>query len=161
MEEVEQGDYEQITSFPSEILAVKHESMILGHSSNPVYGFSMMEQVRLCAVWLGSSLNQIQGWTTVRESYSPALEQRPLLSFLHPPPSPPIPTLSLFSAFPSFISFSSFLVAKKRRKRSLSALFLTNWNSSCRPCAFSSPIILTVRVLTERTTRCQNKMSGQ
>ena len=40
----------------------------------------MMEQVRLCAVlpvetWLGSSLTQIQGWTTVRESYSGALEQ--------------------------------------------------------------------------------------
>ena len=39
----------------------------------------MMEQVRLCAVspmenWLGSSLNQIQGSTTVRESYSHALE---------------------------------------------------------------------------------------
>ena len=27
---------------------------------------------------LGSSLNQIQGWTTVQESYSHALEQRPL-----------------------------------------------------------------------------------
>ena len=45
----------------------------------------MMEQVRLCAVWpmenwLGSSLNQIQGWTTVRESYSRALEQGPLPS---------------------------------------------------------------------------------
>ena len=42
-----------------------------------------MEQVRLCAVWpmeiwLGSSLNQIQGWTTARESYSRALEQEPL-----------------------------------------------------------------------------------
>ena len=29
--------------------------------------------------WLGSSLNQIQGWNTVRESYSRALEQVPLL----------------------------------------------------------------------------------
>ena len=53
-----------------EFLALKHKSRILGHSSNPVCGFSMMEQVRLCAVWpmenwLGSSLNQIQGWTTV------------------------------------------------------------------------------------------------
>ena len=28
--------------------------------------------------WLGSSLNQIQGWTTVRESYSRAFEQGPL-----------------------------------------------------------------------------------
>ena len=43
----------------------------------------MMEQVRICAVWpmenrLDSSLNQIQGWTTVRGSYSRALEQGPL-----------------------------------------------------------------------------------
>ena len=40
----------------------------------------MMEQVRLCAVWpmenwFCPSLNHIQGWTTVRESYSRALEQ--------------------------------------------------------------------------------------
>ena len=28
--------------------------------------------------WPGSSLNQIQGWTTVRESYSRVLEQGPL-----------------------------------------------------------------------------------
>ena len=45
----------------------------------------LTEQVRLCAVfpkenWLSSSLNQIQGWTTVRESYSRALEQGPLMS---------------------------------------------------------------------------------
>ena len=67
-----------------DILALKHKSRILGHSSNPVCGFSMMEQVRLCAVWplenwLGSSLNQIQGWTTVQEPYSRALEQGPLV----------------------------------------------------------------------------------
>ena len=47
----------------------------------------MMEQVWLCAVWpmenwFGSSLNQIQGWTTLRESYSRALEQRPLVKTL-------------------------------------------------------------------------------
>ena len=47
----------------------------------------MMEQVRLCAVWpienwLGSSLNQIQGGTVVRESYSLALEQGPLKAAL-------------------------------------------------------------------------------
>ena len=35
----------------AEFLALKHESRILGHSSNPACGFSMMEQVRLCAVW--------------------------------------------------------------------------------------------------------------
>ena len=63
-----------------EILALEHESRNLGHSSNPVCGFSVMEHVRLCALWStdnwhGSSLNKIQGWTTVRESYSRALEQ--------------------------------------------------------------------------------------
>ena len=47
----------------------------------------MMEQVRLCAVWptenwLGFSLNLILGWTTVRESYSRALEQGPLSPIL-------------------------------------------------------------------------------
>ena len=39
-----------------------------------------MEQVRLCAVWLGSFLNQIQGWTIVRESYSHDLEQGSLIA---------------------------------------------------------------------------------
>ena len=64
-----------------EVLALKQESRILGHSSDPVYGYSMMEQVRLCAVllmfcpWLGSFSNLIQGCNTVRESYSRALEQ--------------------------------------------------------------------------------------
>ena len=67
----------------AEFLSLKHKSRILGHSSNPVCAFSMMEQVRLFAVWptenwLGYSLNQIQGWPTVRESYSRALKQRPL-----------------------------------------------------------------------------------
>ena len=62
-----------------EFPALNHESRILGHSSNPESGFCMMEQVRLSAVWpldnwLGSSLNQIQCWTTVRESYSCVLE---------------------------------------------------------------------------------------
>ena len=65
---------------PAEFLALKFKSRILGHSSNPVCGLSLMEQVRLCAVWpmenwLGSSLNRIQGWTIVRESYSHALKQ--------------------------------------------------------------------------------------
>ena len=49
----------------------------------------MVEQVRLCAVWpmenwLGSFLNRIQGWTTVPESYSRALEQGPLHYLLLP-----------------------------------------------------------------------------
>ena len=75
--------YGEEASPPPEFLALKQESMILGHLSNPVCGFSMMGQVGLRAIWtmenlLGSSLNQIQGWTTVRESYSRALEQRPL-----------------------------------------------------------------------------------
>ena len=68
----------------AEFLALKHESWTLRQSSNPVCGFYMMEQVSTCAVWAmgnwhGSSLNQIQGWTTVLESYSRALEQGPLL----------------------------------------------------------------------------------
>ena len=41
---------EQLGSSP-ELLALKHESRILGHSSNPECGFSMMKQVMLCAVW--------------------------------------------------------------------------------------------------------------
>ena len=65
-------------TFQSEFLALKLESMILGHSSNPVCGFSMLELVRLSAFWpmenwLDSSFNQIQGWSTVQESYSRAL----------------------------------------------------------------------------------------
>ena len=53
----------------AEFFTLKHESRVFGHSSNPVCGFSMMEQVRLCAVrptenWIGSSMNHIQGWTT-------------------------------------------------------------------------------------------------
>ena len=36
--------------FISECLDLKHESRILGHSSNPGCGFSMMEQVRLGAL---------------------------------------------------------------------------------------------------------------
>ena len=66
-----------------ELLALKHKSRIVGNLSDSVCGFSIMEQVRLCAVrptenWLGSSLNQIQGGTAVRESYYRALEQGPL-----------------------------------------------------------------------------------
>ena len=53
-----------------------------------------MIRLRLCAVcsmenWLGSSLNQVQGWNTVRESYSIDLEQGPL---------PPSPSLHLVPA---------------------------------------------------------------
>ena len=66
-----------------EFLPLKLESRIFGHSFGPVCGFSMMEQVRLCAVWpmgiwLDSSLNQIQGWTTIRQTYSRGLVQWPL-----------------------------------------------------------------------------------
>ena len=35
----------------SDILIIKHDSRILWQSSNPVCGFSMMEQASLCAVW--------------------------------------------------------------------------------------------------------------
>ena len=49
---------------------LKHDGRILRQSSRPVCCLSMMEQVRLCGVWatenwLGSSMNQIQGWMTV------------------------------------------------------------------------------------------------
>ena len=51
----------------AEFLALKHESRILGHSPNLVCGLSMMAHgaVRPMENWLGSSLNHIQGWTTV------------------------------------------------------------------------------------------------
>ena len=67
-----------------DILFLNHDCSILRQSSNPVCGFSMMGQVRPCAVWpmenwLGSSLNWIQAWITLRESYSRALEQGPLV----------------------------------------------------------------------------------
>ena len=53
-----------------DMLFLKHACSILRQSSNPVCGFSMMKQVKLCAVWstenwLGSSVNHIQGWMTV------------------------------------------------------------------------------------------------
>ena len=59
------GDTQRHATDEPEFLALKHESRIFGHSSNPLCGFSMMEQATLCAVWpmenlLGSSLNQIQ-----------------------------------------------------------------------------------------------------
>ena len=55
--------------YRSEFLALKHESMIPVQSCNPVCGFSITEQVRLCAVWLGPSMNKIQGWKAVRICY--------------------------------------------------------------------------------------------
>ena len=58
-----------------DIIFVKHDSSIV----RPVCGYSMMEQVRLCAVWpmdnlLGSSMNHIQGWMTVWQCCCPDLE---------------------------------------------------------------------------------------
>ena len=54
----------------ADILFLKQDSSIFRQSSNPVCGFSVLEQVRLCAVWptenwLGYSMNHIQGWKTV------------------------------------------------------------------------------------------------
>ena len=66
-------DYIQVSAdqmeLDSDILFLKHDRSILRQSSNPICGFSMMGQVRLCAVWptgnwLGSSMNHIQGWMT-------------------------------------------------------------------------------------------------
>ena len=55
-----------------------------------VSGFSIMKQARLCAVrpmenWFGASMSQIQGWATVRESYSRALDGC-VWGHIHPPP---------------------------------------------------------------------------
>ena len=85
----------------SEFLALKHKSGILGHSFNPACGFFIMEHSWICAVrptenWLGSSLNQIQGWTTVQESYSRAFGAR------IPAVSPPWP----FKLPPSMLATS-------------------------------------------------------
>ena len=73
------------------------------------------------------------------------------------PPSPPL----FFSAFPSFISFSSSFLASKRKKKKISLRPLHSWQIWILPAAFSAPIILTVRVLFDWATGCQNKMSGQ
>ena len=52
-----------------DILFLKHDSSIFRQSTNPVGGFSMMEQVRPCAVstenWLGFSVNHIKSGMTV------------------------------------------------------------------------------------------------
>ena len=55
----EKLDFQSLFSEP-DILFLKHSSRISRQSSSPVCGFSMMKQVRLCAVWpmenwLGSS----------------------------------------------------------------------------------------------------------
>ena len=74
----------------------------------------MIEQVRLCDVWpmenwLGSSLNQIQGWTTAPESYSRVLEQGPLMRMrTHHPRALDSHGLSN----PSFISLSLFCLSE-------------------------------------------------
>ena len=57
-------------SCATDILFLKYDCSTLRQSSNPVCGFSMMEQVRLCAVWPtenwpgSSSMNHIQGLRT-------------------------------------------------------------------------------------------------
>ena len=56
--------------WPPEIEFLEHACSTLRQSSNPVCGFSIMDQIRLCAVWpkenwLTSSMNHIQGWMTV------------------------------------------------------------------------------------------------
>ena len=109
----------------AEFLALKHESRILGHSSNPVCIFSMTEQVRLTAVWptenwLGSSLNQIQGWTTVWESYSRYLEQIPLCV-----PHAKLPTLPFWS---DALKWKFPMICQDK---------LSCWNSSHPRCGFA------------------------
>ena len=85
-----------------------------------------MEQVRLFAVWpmehlLGSSLNHIQGWTTVRESYSHALAQGPLAASGY--------SLLYKCLMPEFLfPFSDNAVSGMRRKLRLSFYLPLNVN---------------------------------
>ena len=63
----------------TDILFLNHDSSILRQSPDPACGFSMMEQVMLCAVWpMENWIEPDTGQTTVREAYSCALEQGPL-----------------------------------------------------------------------------------
>ena len=54
----EKLDFQSLFSEP-DILFLKHNSRISRQSSNPVCGFSMMEQVGLYAFWLGSSMYRV------------------------------------------------------------------------------------------------------
>ena len=58
----------------ADILFLKHACSILKLSCNPVCGFSIMEQVRFCAVWpmenwRGSSMNHIQSRASYLSQY--------------------------------------------------------------------------------------------
>ena len=73
------GDWPPI----SEVLAIKHESRILGQWLNPVSGPRNSQASSPCPKQHGaypvpSWRNHIQGWMSVRGSYSHALEQRTL-----------------------------------------------------------------------------------
>ena len=72
-----------IVRLPSDVLFLKHDSRFLRHSSIPVCGFFMIEQVRLCTVWptdnwLGSSMNHLRGRIIWISTWH-ALEQRCLI----------------------------------------------------------------------------------
>ena len=93
----------------SGILFLKHHSSIFRQSSKHVCGFSMMEKVRLCAVWhtenwLSSSMNHIQGWITVWECYCHALEKGCLYVMCAP-------------QSPYFVTPPSFAFARERYLR--------------------------------------------
>ena len=71
-----------LSGAPSEVLALKHESRILGQWSNPASGSRKSQACSPSAKQhraspLPSWRNHIQGWMKVRESYSRALEQVP------------------------------------------------------------------------------------
>ena len=71
------------TIVTGQYMMCENQATVQGLLRHILCGFSMTEQVRLCAVWpmenwLVYSLNQIQCWTTVRESYSRPLERGPL-----------------------------------------------------------------------------------
>ena len=60
--------------------------MILKHSSKPVCGFSMMEQVRLCVVWLTETLAWIFHYPHTQMG-------REVLEGLHVLPKPAAPII--------------------------------------------------------------------
>ena len=98
----------QVLSFSlsSDILFLKHASSIFRQSSNPVCGFSMMEQVKLCAVWptenwLSSSMNDIQGWIDCLNMLLSCFRKKNVfLSSAIPPPR---------AILRSFLVFASYL----------------------------------------------------
>ena len=115
---------------PTDILFLKHDRRIF--RPNPVCGFSMMEQVRLCAVWprenwLGSSMNQKQAWMTIWECCRHVLEKRCLLSNHQPHKMGELFKREMLarSAFSPFVVDFSHYLRKMEDRRALSRSFFS------------------------------------